>query len=201
VIDPSVERTLQDIHRLGVLGGYYLAGDTGLALHLVHRRSHDLDFFSGNRVDSETLIQNLKMLPDFALVAHAPGTLHATIKGVKVSFLSYPYPALFPFAALLGVSIADPRDITCMKLSAIASRGTKRDFVDLYATTITGGLAPALQSFKQKYAEVNYSLPHVLKSLIWFEDAEKEPMPATLIPLAGEDIKRFFRTEAARLSL
>jgi len=46
--------------------------------------------------------------------------------------------------------------------------------------------------FKQKHAEVNHSLTHALKSLTWFEDADKEPMPGLLAPLSWEDVKRFF---------
>jgi hypothetical protein len=87
-----------------------------------------------------------------------------------------------------------------MKLSAIASRGTKRDFVDLYAVAKLYGLAAALAWFKEKYAGVNHSLTHVLKSLTWFEDADKDPMPDMLVPLSWEDVKRFFETEASHLS-
>ena len=53
--------------------------------------------------------------------------------GVKVSFLAYQYPLLYPLQEFLGMKVADPRDIACMRISAVASRGTKRDFVDLYA--------------------------------------------------------------------
>ena len=200
VINPQVERTLHDLQALGVLDQCYLAGGTGLALHLGHRRSHDLDFFSREPIEPEALIRKIKSLTGFALAAQAPDTLHATVERVKVSFLAYPYPMLFPTAAFQGVNIADPRDIACMKLSAVASRGTKRDFVDLYAVARQYGLAQSLEWFKRKYAEVNQNLVHVLKSLTYFEDADKEPMPDMLIPLAWEEAKQFFRSEASRLS-
>jgi hypothetical protein len=200
VISAQVECSLHDLQTLGVLERCYLAGGTGLALHLGHRRSHDLDFFSSDPVEPEALIRRMKTLAGFALASQAPDTLHVTVHGIKVSFLVYPYPLLFPFAKFLGVNVADPRDIACMKLSAIASRGTKRDFVDLYLMAKQCGLAHLLEWFKQKYAEVNYSLTHLLKSITWFEDADKEPMPDLLAPLSWEDVKRFFRSEAPRLS-
>ncbi len=177
-----------------------LAGGTGLALRLGHRHSRDLDFFSRDAVDPEALIGKLKTLPGFALTSQAPGTVHAALQGVKISFLAYPFPVLFPFAGFLGVNVADPRDIACMKLSAIASRGTKRDFVDLYVVVRQEGLAPSLEWFKHKYAEVNQNIVHVLKSLTYFEDADKEPMPDMLALLSWEDVKRFFRREVPRLS-
>jgi hypothetical protein len=43
--------------------------------------------------------------------------------------------------------VADPRDIAGMKVSAIASRGTKCDFVDLYFCAEQYGLKEILQMF------------------------------------------------------
>ena len=200
VTTPHAERALHDLHALGVLDRCYLAGGTGLALHFGHRRSHDLDFFNRDPVEPEALIRRLKSLDGFALASQAPDTLHVTVGTIKVSILAYPYPVLFPFATYLSVNVADPRDIACMKLSAAAGRGTKRDFVDLYVTAKQYGLALLLEWFKQKYADVNPSMTHVLKSLTWFEDADKEPMPDMLVPLAWDEVKRYFRSEAPRLS-
>ena len=96
----------------------------------------------------------MKSLAGFALAAEAQDTLHVTLQGVKVSFLAYPYPVLFPFVAFQSVNVADPRDIACMKLSAVASRGTKRDFIDLYMTSKQCGVAQVLEWFRRKYANV-----------------------------------------------
>jgi hypothetical protein len=200
VINPHVERMLHDLRLLGTFDRSYLAGGTALALHLGHRRSQDLDFFTRDPLEPEALIRRMKTLAGFALASQAPDTLHVTVQTIKVSFLAYPYPVLFPFLTFLGLNVADPRDIACMKLSAIASRGTKRDFVDLHATSKQYSLAQLLEWFKQKYADVNHSLTHLLKSLTWFEDADKEPMPDMLAPLYWEDVKEFFRSEASRLS-
>ncbi|MBI3693392.1 MAG: hypothetical protein HY238_00930 [Acidobacteria bacterium] len=53
--------------------------------------------------------------------------------------------------------------------------------------------------FRQKFAQANYSMIHVLKSLAYFEEAEKDPMPDMLAAVSWEDVKRFFSREAARL--
>ena len=87
-----------------------------------------------------------------------------------------------------------------MKLNALASRGTKRDFVDSYVGARQHGLEQLLEWFKQKYSAMNQSLVHVLKSLTYFEDADKEPMPDMLAPVSWEDVKRYFREEVPRLS-
>jgi len=200
VISRQVEHTLRNLKTLGVLGPCYLAGGTGLALHLGHRRSQDLDFMSREPVKATALIQKMQTLAGFALASQAQETVHAIVQGIKLSFLAYPYALLFPFATFLGVNVADPRDIACMKLSAIASRGTKRDFVDLYVSARQYGLTQLLELFRKKYAQVNQSLVHVLKSAAYFEDAEKDPMPDMLEPLSWEEVKRFFLAEVPRLS-
>ena len=198
VLGPEVECTLRDLKALGFLERYYLARGTALALHLGHRRSQDLDFFSPYPVEPEGLIRTLKSLTGFGLASQAPGTLHATVQGIKVSFLAYPYPALFPLATLLGANVADPRDIACMKLSAIASRGTKRDFVDLYFMARQHGLSQLLEWFNHKYADVNQNAIHVLKSLAYFEDADQEPMPHMLVQLSWGEVRRYFAREVSR---
>ncbi len=200
VITPQVEETLLSIHDTGVLTPYYLAGGTGLALHLGHRRSHDLDFFSAEPVDPDKLIERLQTLNTFAVIGKDAGTLHATVQGIRVSFLSYAYPLLFPMRSFLGVNIADPRDIAGMKISAIAGRGAKRDFVDLYVVSKQYGLREALNWFQQKCAQANYSKVHILKSLTYFEEADKDPMPDVLTPLSWEEVREFFSKEVPPLS-
>ena len=106
---------------------------------------------------------------------------------------------LFPFQSFMGISVADPRDIACMKLSAISSRGTKRDFVDLYVASNRYGLSHLLELFQKKYARIHYNIVHILKSLTYFEDAEKEPMPNMLMTLSWEEVRWFFIREVPGL--
>jgi hypothetical protein len=199
VINPEVERTLCDLHQSSLLAPFYLAGGTGLALHLGHRRSVDLDFFTPETFNEDSLLQKVQALRNFSIVAKEPGTLHAHIGLTKVSFLAYPYPLLFPSEPFLSVRVADPRDIACMKVSAIAGRGTKRDFVDLYAVAQHYGLLQILDWFQEKFAPANYSSVHLLKSLTYFDDAEKDPAPDMLVPFSWQEVRQFFTREVPRL--
>jgi hypothetical protein len=198
-VGDNVERTLGDLQAIPVVARFYLAGGTGLALQLGHRRSVDLDFFLGENFDVEAIVQKVQQLNRFSLVSKSPGTIYANIDETKVSFIAYAYPMLFPFNQFLGANIADSRDIGCMKVSAIASRGTKRDFVDLYVLSQRYSLDQLLTWFRAKFAQTNYSMVHVLKSMAYFEEAEQDPMPDMLVPLSWEEVKRFFAREAARL--
>lgn len=198
VISETAANTLGAIRGLELLSSFYLAGGTGLALLFGHRRSEDLDFFSRELFNEELLLQQIQRVKGFALVAKQAHTLHATIDATKVTFLGYAYPVLFPLAYFADVAVADPQDIACMKISAIASRGTKRNFVDLYVAAQRFGLPHLLQLFDRKYAQARYNKLHVLKSLVFFDDAEKDPMPHMLAALDWPDVKEFFLGEASR---
>jgi hypothetical protein len=199
-INAQTAETLRALRDRSLLGSFYLAGGTGLALRVGHRLSVDLDFFVGELFDEELLIQRVQAMPGFALVERGPHTIHATIQGIKVSYLGYPYPVLFPFESFLNVPVADPRDIACMKITAIASRGTKRDFIDLYVASQQFGLEHLLACFARKYARTGYNRMHILKSLTFFGDAEKDPMPHMLVPIKWTDVKRFFEQHASNLA-
>jgi hypothetical protein len=173
----------------------YLAGGTGLALRLGHRRSVDLDFFIPHAFDEEQLLQRLKKLPSISDLRRAPQTLHVCIDGVKVSFIGYEYPVLFEPDPFNGIPVADARDIACMKITAISSRGTKRDFVDFHAACLVFGLRELLTLFGRKYAQTGYNKLHILKSLAYFTDAEKDPMPHMLIRLEWQEVRHFFENE------
>jgi hypothetical protein len=191
--------TLVNLQRAALLEGFYLAGGTGLALQFGHRLSRDLDFFATDLFDEEAILQPLQQQPEFSLVSIAPHTLHASIQQTKVSFLGYDYPILFPFGRFSDAAVADPRDIGCMKVSAVASRGTKRDFIDLYVASQRFGLAEILNLFSKKYVRTNYSRVHILKSLTFFDDANQDPMPHMLVRLDWDEAKQFFLQQVPRL--
>ncbi|MGE5644989.1 MAG: nucleotidyl transferase AbiEii/AbiGii toxin family protein [Acidobacteriota bacterium] len=198
-ISGATSDTLHALRDQSLTGAAYLAGGTALALRFGHRISLDLDFFTSELFDEDALLARLQASPAFSLVAKAPHTIHAVTQGTKVSFLGYPFPLLFPTAQFEGVAVADPRDIACMKLSAIASRGAKRDFIDLYVASQRFGLRQILEWFGRKYAKANYSRLHVLKSLTFFADAEKDPMPHMLVALTWDEVVRFFRRDVPEL--
>lgn len=130
----------------------------------------------------------------------ASGTVYLVLHGVKVSILHYPYPLLFPAAEFDGLAVADPRDIACMKVDAIGSRGARRDFVDLYVAANTYGLPSIFEWFEKKYASAVYNRAHLLKALTYFADAEQEPLPDMLIPLDWRAVTRYFIHEVPRLA-
>jgi hypothetical protein len=172
---------------------FYLAGGTAIAIWLGHRESVDLDWFTPEEItDPLGLAETLKAGGlGFEASGVANGTLHGRAEEVKLSFLEYRYPLLRPLVDWpeYGCELASLEDLACMKLSAISSRGAKKDFIDLYALgTAYFTLAGMLELYQQKFATTD--LLHVLASLTYFDDAELETTPKLHWELDWEEVKR-----------
>ena len=87
-----------------------------------------------------------------------------------------------------------------MKIEAIASRGSRRDFVDLYVVAQECGFRELFECFAKKYAAVSYSRTHLLKALTYFRDAEEEPLPDMLVPLDWSAVTQYFTSETPSLA-
>jgi hypothetical protein len=198
-LSKAARELLTALGRAGVLSPFYLAGGTGLALRIGHRRSVDLDFFAREAFDADALLVSLKDSFKPSILSQAPQTLHLLLNQVKVSFIGYPYPLLFPTDGFSQAQVADARDIACMKLSAVASRGTRRDFVDLYVMARKYTLRELLSLFARKYVGLDYNRLHLLKSLTYFDDAEADPPLELTSEIAWNDVKEYFLREVPAL--
>ena len=160
--------------------GFYLGGGTAIALMLGHRKSNDLDWFSesslGDPNSWNEKIEGEKV--SLKRITVDKGTLHARANGVRVSLLEYRYPRLHTLVKWkdMGFTMASLDDLACMKLSAIVSRGMKKDFVDIYALMSKHKSLQQMLRLYQKRFSVTDIFP-VLRGLSYFDDAERERMP------------------------
>jgi nucleotidyltransferase AbiEii toxin of type IV toxin-antitoxin system len=173
--------------------GFYLAGGTALAIHLGHRMSVDLDWFTSHPfADSLILAQSLRTA-NMNLDIHqvSPGTLHGSIQNVRVTFLQFQYPLLKPLEHWkeMDCELAALEDLACMKLSAIAQRGARKDFCDLYALGKTTFSLQKMLGFYQRKFSIR-DIGSVLYGLVYFDDAENERMPRMLWDVTWRDIKK-----------
>lgn len=200
-VSAATRKDLEVLIRAGVTDGFYLAGGTALAFVLSHRESHDLDFFRADAFDENALVAKLEKAGTFSLEKKERGTVRGTFGCTLVSFFHYPYPLLEETKTHEGILLASLRDVACMKLDALASRGARRDFMDLYHILHEAGwsLGLLLELFAKKYAALDYNMIHVKKGLIYFEDAEGEPMPRMIRSTAWRAVKDFFISETAKL--
>lgn len=201
ILTGAQQAVLELLSRIAEVRTFYLAGGTGLALHLGHRRSRDLDFFRPKEFAPQDLLSVLRETGELDVLLEATGTLTVALLGVPTSFFRYDYPLLRPpHQSPWGLPVADPEDIAAMKLAALAGRGSRKDFVDLYfCAGLVAPLERTFERFREKYRGVSADPYHLLRSLTFFDDAEAEPMPDLLVQVTWEEIKAFFKTEAARL--
>ena len=193
--DVLPQKALNLIDKLVIqLDTFYLAGGTALAMQLGHRISEDLVFFVDRAFDAKALKN--RILPD-KVSSIRPGTLHCVKEGVRLSFLFYDVP-LFPPRLWRGMKVASWQDIVAEKIKTMSQRGAKKDFYDIYAVImLKSGIREVCTLFLKRFGNTDINLYHVLKSLVYFEDAEEDPRPTILNnnkELSWDRVKCFFET-------
>lgn len=197
---PNTLRALKLASKIDLIKKSYLAGGTALALHLGHRISVDLDFFTQQEFDEKILSQDLKKLPEFKEDGTAWRTVWGSIGDTKFSLFYYQYPLIKKTIPFEGIQILSKEDIAAMKIHALEDRGVKRDFVDLYFLAKEFSLEQILKFYDQKYGVLKEHLYIILRSLNYFTDAEMDEMPKMLIPVSWEEVKKFFTLKTKRLT-
>lgn len=181
---------------------WYFAGGTALALHEGHRISLDLDFFNPQK---DFYIKKLLSHLDktyWKIDVAEEGTVYGEVFGTKVSFIAYPF--FVPKAKIKwfgSIRVLNPADIAVMKIIAISQRGRKRDFVDLYWHLINHeSLGEVIRRLPDQYPTVAHNYHHILKSLMYFVDAEEDPMPKIFFDATWREIKKYFQQEVPRIT-
>lgn len=198
---PDTLRAIKLISGFSAIKQAYLAGGTALALQIGHRISVDLDFFIQHEFNEMELSAELASLPEFIQDGTAKWTVWGKIAGTKFSIFYYKYPLLEKTLPFEGIQLASLADIAAMKIHAIADRGTKRDFVDVFFLTKKYTLLEMLDLYQKKYGVSEDRIYGILRSLDYFEDADLESeMPNMLIKVSWEEVKEYFRKETPRLT-
>ena len=198
-ISQETKLVLEKIAQTDLMEKFYLAGGTALAIQLGHRESIDLDWFCRDDFANLEIKEKLSRLGNFQIIGEEEGTVNGMLDNVKVSFLRYKYELIFPLVAMGKVNLADERDIAAMKIDAMSSRGSKKDFIDIYFLLKKYSLKELIGFFEKKYEGINYNKLHILKSLVYFEDADNEPMPKMTEEIDWEDVKKDIREKVNEL--
>jgi len=205
----ETQQAFRLIAGLGFIQHYCLAGGTGLALHLGHRFSVDLDFFSGQAEavgpDEREQLRRKFDDPTLIITYDKDATFVANWRQVGVSFFRVQqYPQVEPVHILEGVPVASIEEIGAMKLAAIIDRGTRKDLVDLYFILQQVPLERLFRVAANKYSRVRSFGASATRGLAYFVDAEALPMPQMIDHTPWSKMKRFLERqamEAGRLHL
>jgi predicted nucleotidyltransferase component of viral defense system len=181
--------------QLEELKEFFLVGGTALALQLGHRISVDLDLFTQNDFDAKKMFNELNKIFEIQDLTEETNTLNFNIvfpekteNLIKVDLIKYSYPLINAIIEIDKIRLLSIEDIIPMKLSAVAGRGSKKDFYDIHYLLNKYNFEQMFDLFEKKFPNTNKF--HILKSLTYFEDAELEPNPKTIEKSNWDKIKK-----------
>ena len=188
-VEPATLELLKKIMSHPKLTDLVLVGGTSLALQLGQRESVDLDLFGKFSLEAGELKSILESIGSLEIVHldSKKAINSCIIDNIKVDIVNYSYGWIKPIIVDEGVRLASLEDIAAMKLSAIGSRGTKKDFFDFYFLLQFFTIYEIVGFFKQKYQLSD--VMHYILGLGYFEDADRDLDPIMFEPLAWEDVK------------
>ncbi len=180
---------------------FYLAGGTALSLQIGHRLSVDLDFFSPTEdiPDIRARLERALAPLDATLADSSWGNLVYLAKNIRVGFYGYGYTLVAPIIETKEARLASIEDIALMKLDALLSRSTRKDFYDLYFISHSIPLRQILDKAPQKYPYVRDFEAQTVKRLVYFENAEAEADPSMLQHVDWQAVKEYFINQAREI--
>jgi predicted nucleotidyltransferase component of viral defense system len=177
---------------------YVLVGGSALSLHLCHRKSEDLDFFTYDTGFSQ------KELFDFFSLFRSKEILNQTdeqidvlLDGVKVTFFDAKWSFLKPKrpAAQGQLNLATLDQLAAMKVNVLFLRAKYRDYYDLYILAKeVFSLRDIFRVSEQIVKGVTYKL--FMTALLYIDDIEDDDI-AHLEPkeqVTKKQIREFFET-------
>lgn len=180
-IEPFTLELLSELMQKLYLEKFNLVGETSLALQLGHRLSVDLDLFTTTDFNSDEILP--RILADFSeveLIHKSPKTLILLINTIKVDLIKFSYPLFHPLIIDQNIRLQNIKDIIPTKLDAIAGRGKKKDFYDLFYLLHSDSLQEMFELYKKMFP--HSTIFHVIKSITYFDDADVDPDPIVFDP-------------------
>ncbi len=197
-ISKKTAENLELLGKSGILKEAYLAGGTALALQIGHRISYDLDFFTNKKFNPQLFLKKIGKFKNYQHKQTDWQTILGRLNDVKFSLFYYQYPLINPLLDFKKIKIASIIDIAAMKIAAIGERGAKRDFIDLYFILQEISAKQAFDAYEKKYQKLASNFIHIQKSLVYFNEAEEEPMPQMLKQINWQEVKNYFENSIVK---
>jgi Nucleotidyl transferase AbiEii toxin, Type IV TA system len=167
---------------------FSLVGGTNLALRFGHRLSIDLDLFTNESFDTELIYNKLSSsFPNTIMASQSDTMLFLYINDIKIDMVLLPYPYIRPIESVEDIRLVSIEDIAAMKLSAVARRGVKKDFWDIAELLEIFSIQEMISFYQEKYT--SRDIFHLLRALVYFEDAESQKDPDPLKKMSWKRVK------------
>jgi len=155
------------------LNKYVLVGGSALTLHLCHRKSEDLDFFTfENSFDKKEVFEYLKSFQNKEILNQTDEQIDVLISGVKVTFFNANWDFLKP-KEKEKFNLASIESIAAMKVNVLFLRAKYRDYYDLYFLAKEKlGLLDIFKASEHIVEGVTYKL--FVIALLYIDDIEDD---------------------------
>jgi len=205
----STQKQLLDILRAQptFFDTFYLTGGTALnAFYLPYRFSEDLDFFSEQTIDTQSLISFIKTAkPKLGFKTYQFTAsfnrnlfmLNFPHELLKIEFTYFPFPPIYPPQKHDHLKVDSLFDIAVNKLFTIYQKPRSRDFIDLfliqkkYRFTIAKLIAMARNKFET-------SLDLLQLGAHFMQASEVKDYPRLIKPLSPSLWQNYFLAKAKK---
>jgi hypothetical protein len=174
-VEPRTLELLNALMKIDALKDFALLGGTSLALRWGHRQSEDIDLFSNIAFDEWAVTEAISnYFSDMIILAQDKQTVRLFVENVKVEIISPKRPYLQAIELIEGIRFFSVADAMAFKMNAIERRGSRKDFYDLHEALKYYSLEELITFYCQKFS--THDPLHLIKSIIYFTDADNEPI-------------------------
>lgn len=117
---------------------YVLVGGSALSLHLCHRKSEDLDFFTyEDSFDKQEIFTYIQTFENKEILNQTDEQVDVLLDGVKVTFFNARWAFLKPIK-IVKFNLSSLDAIAAMKINVLFLRAKYRDYYDIYFLVKSG---------------------------------------------------------------
>lgn len=187
-ITPLLRSVLEWTMKEPVFNPFRLVGGTALSLQLGHRKSADIDLFTGEEYGSidfaeiDSFFRKNFNYFDSLDVPVALGKSYFIGKSEKQSIkfdLYYTEPFMRPVMEAEGIRFASLDDIVAMKIDAIERGGRKKDFWDIHELLEKYSMKEMILLHKERYP-YGHNEDEIFAGLRNFDSADNDFDPVCL---------------------
>lgn len=132
LLPKTKELLLEIVESCDFLHKYVLVGGSALTLHICHRKSEDLDFFTyTDSFDKKEILDFIKSFKSKEIINQTDEQMDLLLDGVKVTFFNAKWSFLKP-QKINKFNLASIEQIAAMKVNVLFLRAKYRDYYDLY---------------------------------------------------------------------
>jgi predicted nucleotidyltransferase component of viral defense system len=204
-LTPQTADVLTFMSGISELKDFTLVGGSALSIHLQHRLSEDLDFFTWfetlNMVGMDSIVRQISKGHSVKILNTYSDGIDISLNGVKVTFFASSWDKLKNRELLYkNCSVGKLELLTAMKVNTLSLRAKFRDYYDLYVIT------KEVFDIKKIFDTALEYIPGMTKKifsmqLVYVEDVDDETIehlnPKYEISL--DEIRIFFEEEIKKI--